>query len=152
MKIEHWHCQEVYPSEQLDYGNLLGACLGGQGHPREQQHCDTHKGSLSLSRNPANLAHDIEGVIQYRGDGEIRSSDPVFDRELDDVLNLNHPRLKSNRKAALDAFRESMKKLGPWNEVVLSRKMEEWSALAGGELKPYCQIVVYYLRKRLARA
>ena len=27
MKIEHWHCQDNYPAEQLVYGNLLGACL-----------------------------------------------------------------------------------------------------------------------------
>jgi uncharacterized protein (TIGR02646 family) len=41
MKIEHWHCQRHHGDEQLDYGNLLGACLGGQGQPPDRQHCDT---------------------------------------------------------------------------------------------------------------
>ena len=31
MKIEHWQSQGHYPDKQLDYKNLLGACLGGQG-------------------------------------------------------------------------------------------------------------------------
>ena len=52
MKIEHWHSQTNFPEEQLDYGNLLGACLGGEGQPRRFQHCDTRKGDLPLSRNP----------------------------------------------------------------------------------------------------
>jgi len=26
MKIAHWHSQDRYPAEQLDYQNLLGAC------------------------------------------------------------------------------------------------------------------------------
>ena len=33
MKIEHWHSQDEFSSEQLDYSNLLGACLGG---PRQR--------------------------------------------------------------------------------------------------------------------
>ena len=32
MKIEHWRCQTHYSNEQLDYRNLLGACLGGIGN------------------------------------------------------------------------------------------------------------------------
>ena len=54
MKIEHWHSQRHYPTERLDYANLLGACLGGEGQPPNQQHCDTRKGESELSKNPAN--------------------------------------------------------------------------------------------------
>ena len=31
MKIEHWLCQAHHAGEQLNYRNLLGACLGKQG-------------------------------------------------------------------------------------------------------------------------
>lgn len=49
MKIEHWHCQENYSAEQLNYRNLLGACMGNEGEPRKEQHCDTYNRSLKNS-------------------------------------------------------------------------------------------------------
>lgn len=63
MKIEHWQSQTRFPDRQLDYPNLLGACLGGEGKPRKLQHCDSRKGELDLSKNPANPAHDVERTI-----------------------------------------------------------------------------------------
>ena len=71
MKVEHWHCQKSHATEQLNYGNLLAACLGNEGEPQEEQHCDTRKGYKTLSRNPANPAHRIEDFINYLGDGTI---------------------------------------------------------------------------------
>ncbi len=52
MKTEHWQSQERFSERQLDYSNLLGACLGGEGKPRRLQHCDTRKGELDLSKEP----------------------------------------------------------------------------------------------------
>jgi uncharacterized protein (TIGR02646 family) len=43
MKIEHWHSQDKHPAEQLDYSNLLGACMGNEGKRVKDQHCDTRK-------------------------------------------------------------------------------------------------------------
>lgn len=56
MKVEHWspqNPQDGHSDEQIDYGNLLGACTGNQGHPFTEQHCDTHKGNTPISVNPA---------------------------------------------------------------------------------------------------
>ena len=52
MKIEHWRCQAHYCGEQLDYRNLLGACVGGDGQPLRSQHCDTRKGNDDLRLEP----------------------------------------------------------------------------------------------------
>src|SRR6266481_2748534 len=52
MEIEHWHSQQHYPDEQLDYGNLLGSCPGNKGQARKYQHCDERKREDDLSRNP----------------------------------------------------------------------------------------------------
>ena len=54
MKIEHWRCQAHHSVEQLQYRNLLGACLGGSGQPPCRQHCDTRKGDRDLRWNPGN--------------------------------------------------------------------------------------------------
>jgi len=104
MKIEHWHCRANYSAEQLDYSNLLGACLGNEGSPGKDQHCDSRKGDRDLSRNPANPLHRVEDVIQFEGSGRVASTDPVFEAELNDVLNLNVAFLTAQRRAILEAF------------------------------------------------
>lgn len=149
MKIEHWHCRERYPREQLDYANLLGACLGNTGR---EQHCDTRKASHDLSRNPARPEHRVEESVRFMGDGRIGSNDPRFERELDEVLNLNAAFLRNNRKAVLDAFKEALNGRGPLARSALETELRKWNGeLHDHDLEPFCQVVVYWLRKRLSR-
>jgi uncharacterized protein (TIGR02646 family) len=153
MKIEHWRCQSGHPTEQLNYRNLLGACMGGGGQPPHLQHCDTRKGDRDLQWNPADPAHHIETRLRYEADGRIRSDEPGFDAELDAVLNLNLPRLKNNRKGVLDGV------LGWWRHekaggpVPRTRFERERGRRVGsaGEIEPFCQVAVWWLEQRLAR-
>ncbi len=148
MKIEHWQCQANYPARQLDYRNLLGACLGGHGRPAHEQHCDTLKGNTDLCFCPADPAHNIEQRIRFLGDGRIQSPDANFDRQLNDVLNLNWDRLVTNRKAVLVAFQQRLqtgKKFDP------AKELPKWDGSQGRELPEYSQVVVYYLRKKLGQ-
>jgi uncharacterized protein (TIGR02646 family) len=154
MKVEHWRSQRRFPDYQLDYSNMLAACMGNEGEPEEEQHCDTRKGNKDLARNPADPDDRIEDFIQYLGDGTIVSNDPDLNEQLgEDVLNLNRALFISNRLSVLDAFHQSL----PGNRTLTKgelRKMEkDWgSGAAGVELKPFCGVVVYWIRKRLARA
>jgi uncharacterized protein (TIGR02646 family) len=153
MKIEHWHCQDNYRAEQLLYANLLGSCMGNEGKPAKEQHCDTRKGKRDFSRNPANPMHRIEDAIQFAGDGRISSNDPAFDAELNDVLNLNLAFLMNNRKATLDAFKDALAKRGQLPPAALEKWLRTWNGEEDtGDLRPFCQVVVYWLRKRLRRA
>ena len=154
MKIEHWRCQSLYPAKQLNYGNLLAACLGGEGLPHYLQHCDTRKGKRDLRWNPANPVHCIETQLRYELDGSIRSDDAEFNCELNKVLNLNLSELKNHRKGVLDGIlewwqREKGRLCGP---VPRSRfKHERTRRTAGtGNLEPYCQVTVWWLEKRLS--
>ena len=153
IRIEHWQCQTHYEDEQLNYRNLLGACLGGHGRRAKLQHCDTRKGDKDLEWNPADPAHHIETRIRYESDGSIRSDDADFDGQLNDVLNLNLPVLKNNRKAVYDAVLQwwrSQRRRGP----VPRERLEGAQArhLAGvGELTPYVQVAVWLLGQKLAR-
>lgn len=151
MKIEHWQCRDNYSSKQLDYGNLLGVCLGGKGQKKDGQHCDTSKENKDLCRNPANPAHNVEAVIRYLGDGRIKAEDEIFDREINEVLNLNHPFLVNNRKSVLKGFQKSLERTGNLGAASIQRKIAEWSQPAGGNLEPFCMVVAYWLRKKLAR-
>jgi uncharacterized protein (TIGR02646 family) len=152
MKIAHWRSQDRYPAQQLDYANLLGACRGNEGQPRKSQHCDTRQGNSDLSRNPANPTHRVGEAIRFEGDGRIVSDDGTFDTELNDVLNLNVAFLMNNRKATLDAFIRALPADGSLRRESLERWLHNWNGEShAGELEPFCQVVVYWLRKRLAR-
>jgi uncharacterized protein (TIGR02646 family) len=154
MKVEHWHSQKEYRAEQLDYRNMLAACKGNEGQPEDEQHCDTRKGNKTLSRNPANRNDRIEDFIKYLGDGTIESSDPQLNKQLGkNVLNLNRALFVSNRLSLLDAFRKSLPRGKDLKRGDLRRMEKDWGRGATGvELQPYCGVVVYWVKKRLARA
>ena len=152
MKIEHWECQSKHKKKQLNYNNLLGACLGGEGQRPNDQYCDTKKGKKTLSKNPANPTHRIESTLKYLGDGTIESSDKTLNRQLKDVLNLNIEFLKRNRKSTLDAFLASVGgRKGKFTKTQLKKWIKEWESDDSGKRREYCQVVVYWLYKRLKR-
>lgn len=154
MKVEHWRSQTRFPGHQLDYSNMLAACMGNEGEPEEEQHCDTRKGKKDLARNPAKPSDRIEDFIQYLGDGKIVSNDPHLNRHLGkDVLHLNRAVLVTNRLSVLDAFCRSLPANRTLTKGELLRMEKEWGSGATGiELNPFCGVVVYWIRKRLARA
>lgn len=149
MKIEHWQCQADHPGRQLDYSNLLGACLGGHGRPEREQHCDTRKGNSGLCFSVCDPAHPIERHIRFLGDGKISADDADIDEAINGVLSLNLPRLISNRKAVLAAFQQRLQDGRP---VDPARELPKWDGREPGELPEFAQVVVYWLRKRQARA
>lgn len=154
MKVEHWHCQDKYPGEQLDYKNMLGVCKGNEGKSLEQQTCDTRKGNKELKYNPANPSHNIESQIIFLGTGEIQAHDAEFDRQLEDVLNLkkkNNPYLASRRKEVWNEVHDLLSKVpGNRSRAEIQKLLNLWSKPdKDGRLKPYCAVAIYYLRKRL---
>jgi uncharacterized protein (TIGR02646 family) len=148
MKIEHWQCQSTHPARQIDYSNLHGACLGGEGRPEREQHCDTRKGNSSLCFSVCDPAHPIERQTRFLGDGKISADDAAVEACLNAVLNLNLPRLVSNRKAVLTAFQQ---RLQAGRHVDPARELPKWDGSAPGDLPEFAQVVVYWLRKRQAR-
>ena len=153
MKIEHWQCQTHHSGEQLNYQNLLGTCLGGPKQPVHRQHCDTRKGDRDLKWNPADRMHHIETRIRYEPDGSIHADDTDFDGQLNDVLNLNLPRLRNNRKGVLKAvlawWKHEKARLGgpvPRDRVVRKRDKQ---VAGGGKLTPYCQVAAWWLDEKL---
>jgi hypothetical protein len=92
-------------------------------------------------------------VVRFLGDGTIISDDPGFDDEISRVLNLNAAFLKNNRKDTLKAFQVALERRGPLSRTTLEKWLHQWNGESDtAELKPFCQVVVYWLRKRLARS
>ncbi len=154
MKVEHWHSQTRYPPEQLDFQNMLGCCLGNKGNPPEAQHCDTRKGDSDISYNPANPAHHTRLGIHYLGDGRIRSDDAEFDRQINETLNLNYARLRTNRKAVVEAVRSELNRTaGHRTCAEIQRLLDSWERTnVEGRLPEFCGVAIYFLQKRLQKA
>lgn len=148
MKIEHWQSQTGFPSRQLDYSNLLGACLGGKGRAEKDQHCDTRKGNSVLCFSVSDPAHPIERKIKFLGDGRIESDDAAINSALNDILNLNWPRLANNRKAVLDAFKQRLGK----GKLNAAQELRKWDGTQAGDLPEFAQVMVFWLGKRISRA
>jgi uncharacterized protein (TIGR02646 family) len=149
MKIEHWQCQTAYPEQQLAYGNLLGACLGGEGKSPTEQHCDTRKADRDLKWNPANTAHVVEARLRFLVDGTVESTDAEFNLQLNDVLGLNLNYLKNSRKAVLDIV------LMWWRSKPKGRQKIQQQIdhrLNAAEYQPFSPVAVWFLRQKLGGA
>ena len=146
MKIEHWQSQANYPQQQLVYGNLLGACLGGEGKSPAEQHCDTKKANRDLKWNPADTAHVIETRLRYLVDGTVTSSDEDFNTQLNDTLGLNFSYLKSSRKAVLDSV------LQWWRSTPNARQKVQQQInyrINAAEYQPFSPVALWLLRQKL---
>ena len=156
MKIEHWQSQKHHESEQLSYQNLLGSCLGGHGQPPSKQHCDTKKGDKVLKWNPAEPADRIESRVRFDSNGTIHADDDAeFHRQLNDVLGLNVPKLRNDRQSVITAiahwWRDKMLIPDQVERDRLVQKERSRYVNGDGNLPEYCQVVVHWLDKRLAR-
>lgn len=148
VKIEHWRPQRE-KHLQLVYSNLLASCHGGEGRSPRFQHCDTSKGNGDLSRNPADPAHNVGAIVWFETDGRIRSTNPVFDAELNNVLNLNAKHIVDDRKQALRAFR-SIWRSRPKKD--LRRQLERLRDDVGTTALPaYSQVIFLWLENQIGK-
>jgi len=151
-KIEHFKPQKKFPKLELEYKNLLVVCKGGEGEIEDLQHCDTKKGDDVISINPLNK--NCERLVQFLADGTVFSDDPTVHVELTETLNLNVDYLVEERKTILDIVKDeivSIKAKGTWNRKMLEKEIEKYQTKKDGKYSKYCQIIVYYLTKKLNR-
>ena len=88
---------------------------------------------------------------RYGIDGTIRSDDPQFDRQLNEVLNLNLKWIKNQRKAILDAVLHWWRKQrgSASRQQRVEREIERRSS---PPLAPYVQVAIWWLERKLARS
>ncbi len=148
MKIEHFKSQSKHKELQLDYKNLLGCCNGGVGLPQKQQTCDTFKGDKELSLNPSVESDFNKMQIYYTKYGTIFSNDENFNKEINEVLNLNVTSLENDRKSVLEGVKSALnKKQGTRTKEQIQKALKNFKS----EHKSLYGIVVYYLEKRLKK-
>lgn len=145
-RVEHIKCRNRYPAFKLNYNNMVICCPGAISG-NQSFHCDKSKEDEDISFSPLN--GEVIESLSYRHDGVIRSSNPQWDEELNNVLNLNNEYLKENRKQVLDALIEVMKHTevkARW----LNQQLDKWSHKdEDGCYKPYCGVIEWYLKRKL---
>jgi uncharacterized protein (TIGR02646 family) len=149
--IEHILSRDNHPDKKLDYHNMVICCPG---HIGDKDHCDRLKGEKDVSFN---LFDDqFIATLSYKTDGEIVSSNKQYNDEINDVLNLNTPLLKANRKDCWNGVVQNLvtlKKDKAWDKATLRQHLQKYSSLhdKNGKLQhiPYCGIVIYNLQKKL---
>ena len=154
MKIEHWASQSDNEDRTVDYGNVMGACTGGDGEREALQHCDTSRGNTPLKVNPLDPAQRCERLLGFLGNGEIFSTDPEIQKDLDVTLNLNNERIKPARQKILDSLLHRLGKESPgyWTPSMLESELSAWKKLdASGMYRAYCQVAIYFLEKKLKK-
>ena len=156
-KIEHFLCQDDYRQEELNYSNMLLACLGNEGSPKTLQTCDTFKGNKSLCLNPSSNDRNIEGLINYKANGEIYSNDEQLNNELNSVLNLNMQSLKRNRQVIYEEVQNRIRLEGKRQKNhtlkrrFLENEKQKWLALNQSKYSEFCMVGVYVIEKKLKK-
>jgi uncharacterized protein (TIGR02646 family) len=148
-KVEHVNSQRKFPAQQLDYDNLLIACLGGMGLPKHLQTCDTFKGESKISFNPANKIKNIEKFIKYTAFGEIYSDDLQINYDINKVLNLNNQTLRKNRQVIYEEVKskirsEGKNKKGKIFQANFYKSLKKrYLSMVGGQYEENCMLRVY---------
>lgn len=159
MNVEHWQAQSSATGSglTLTWSNLLGACPG-KIFTREGRvsatHCDHRKGDQALSLDPTNIRHI--STLSYGADGSLRSSESPLQREIDETLGLNSETLKGNRKQALDEVLKCVAQgAGAGRSAtpaMLDKLIDDWDKPdSHGHLRPNCELILFWLRKRRKR-
>lgn len=160
-KIEHLKPRSVYREKQLDYSNLFIACCGKKidkelfydcdtpkkKYSKTELYCDTKKGKEELKH--INLLTKIQDNIKYRKNGLIFSDNINIDKEINEVLNLNYEVLTTNREDALNQLFIELNK-NNWSIPTLKLTLKKYqNKNSKGKYRPYCQMIVYFLTKKL---
>ena len=95
-------------------------------------------------------------TLSYKTDGEIVSSEQKYNKEINEVLNLNTPLLKKNRKESWESVKRELiniKKGNGWSKAVIEKYIQKYCSMhinkeGKSQYIPYCGIVVYNLQKK----
>lgn len=150
-RVEHILSREQHQDLKLSYENMVICCPG---HIGSEDHCDRLKGKADVSFNLFDSA--FISTLSYKTDGEIVSSNKQYNKEINEVLNLNTPLLRNNRKESWNkVIKEMIVQKGgkPWNKTVILKYIEMYKTMHKKDDKlqyiPYCGIVIYNLEKKL---
>ncbi len=165
MKTEHFEPQNhdkltietKKEYHNLNYNNLL-ACCRGNDDKKGENHCDSKKGPkpLHFIANPATI-QIRNSTIKYKVNPRseevlIFSTDPEIEKELNQILNLNHQILREKR---FNQWRRVTKNLGhteTWKVPKVKRLKDDYALLVDGiKHQEFKDFIVWHLEDWIRR-
>lgn len=144
-RIDHILSRTKHPELQLNYSNMVVCCPGAI---TSDFHCDKQKGENDITINLFE-DHFFDTLSYSSKDGRIKSSDAESDRQINELLNLNHALLKRNRLETLRGVILMLNRIG-WTNSNIRHQIEIWNQKdQQGHYKPYNSIVVWFLKKKM---
>lgn len=144
-RIDHILSRTKHPELQLNYSNMVVCCPGAI---TSDFHCDKQKGENDITINLFE-DHFFDTLSYSSKDGRIKSSDAESDRQINELLNLNHALLKRNRLKTLRGVILMLNRIG-WTSSNIRHQIEIWNQKdQQGHYKPYNSIVVWFLKKKM---
>ena len=144
-RIDHILSRTKHPELQLNYSNMVVCCPGAQS---SDFHCDKQKGENDITINLFE-DHFFDTLSYSSKDGRIKSSDAESDRQINELLNLNHALLKRNRLETLRGVILMLNRI-EWTSSNIRHQIEIWNQKdQQGHYKPYNSIVVWFLKKKM---
>jgi len=144
-RIDHIKCRTNYKEKELDYSNMVICCPGSI---NSDFHCDKKKEETDIHFTPFD-EHFINTISYETKSGKIKSSNSVWDSEINNILNLNNALLQLNRKQVIEGIRTILGKK-QWTNTQLNTQLLKWQSFdSEHKLKAYCGVVIWYLIKKL---
>lgn len=144
-RIDHILSRSNHPELQLNYSNMVVCCPGAI---TSDFHCDKLKGENDITFNLFE-DHFFHTLAYSSKDGRLKSSDPENDRQINELLNLNHALLKRNRLETLRGVIRMLNRMG-WTASNIRHQIDIWDQKdLQGRYKPYNSIIVWFLKKKL---
>lgn len=134
--IEHIKPQHTYPSETLDYKNMVLSCNGSVKYRNDCESCGHKRGDWYDNSYISPLENDVELHFSYKLTGEICGND-YRATEMINRLNLNCYSLVRKRKSAIYLAQNS--------DIDKEDLIKEYSVPFDGELPEYCAAVLFCL-------
>jgi hypothetical protein len=117
------------------------------------QTCDTRKGEEAIRLNPLDPAH--ASTLRCKSEGRLESTDPQFQEDIDERLNLNHRVLVAARRAKLQRELRPLQvrhRAAPIPESAIRALIAETETPTGGKLPELCCVLRLWARRRFGGA
>lgn len=146
-RIDHILSRDNHPNKKLDYQNMVICCPGAIS---KDFHCDKLKSEKDITFSLFDNSF-VSTLKYYTKSGKIESSNPKWDKEINDILNINNALLKANRLEVINGVINVLM-TKHWQTKEIRKKLKEWDNKDKyGKFKPYCGIVTWYFNKKLKR-
>jgi L-lactate utilization protein LutC len=96
-------------------------------------------------------------LVKFTPGGNIYSDNTEIEKELKEILGLDLQHLVDERKRLIDNLKKEIESASKKNldkkakKALLNTMLKNWSTPKKGKYKPFCQVAIHYINKKLVR-